>query len=241
MESATRPVLDRPTDRVVLMRRILDLDAVPSTAPCRVWADGRYVLAVNGIEVGRGPVRSDPRRAHYDLVDLAPFLRPGRNVLAVTARHFGRATSWWMPAPPSYTMGGGGVVLEAVIGDLVLVSDRHWRTQSGDAWTPIAVPGDVASLPLESFDARMHPALWREPDFDDSSWARAFEITPFHTGAHSFLSPPSEPFGALLPPVRSAFPDGERHVARADTVRRVVGAALESDPVRQVLADQRTT
>ncbi|MFM7757068.1 MAG: family 78 glycoside hydrolase catalytic domain [Actinomycetota bacterium] len=241
MESATRPVLDHPADRVMLMRRTLDLDAVPSTAPCRVWADGRYVLAVNGVEVARGPVRSDPRRAHYDLVDLAPFLRIGRNVLAITARHFGRATSWWMPAPPSYTLGGGGVVLEAVIGDLVLVSDRQWRTQPGEAWTPIAVPGDVASLPLESFDARVHPASWQDPDFDDTAWARAFEITPFHTGAHGFLSPPSEPFGALLPPVRDTFPDGERHVASADTVRHVVGAALECDPVRQVLADQRTT
>ena len=62
------------------------------------------------MEVARGPVRTDPRRAHYDVVDLAPHLRPGANVLAVTARHFGTATSWWMPVPPSYTLGAGGVV-----------------------------------------------------------------------------------------------------------------------------------
>lgn len=239
MESATRPVLDQPRDRVVLLRRTFDLDSVPPSAPCRIWADGRYVLVINGREVARGPVRSDPRTSHYDLVDLAPFLVIGRNVITITARHFGRATSWWMPAPPSYTMGGGGLVFEAIIDDLLIVSDRTWRVRAGDAWTPVAVPGDVASLPLESFDARVHPAAWQTAEFDDGDWARAFEITPFHTGAHGFMSPPSEPFGALLPPVRRAFPDGERHQARLDQRHQVVGAEIDIDPVRQVMADQR--
>ena len=63
--------------------------------------DGRYVLTVNGTEAARGPVRSDPRRARYDVVDLTGLLRAGANVLAVTARHFGEATSWWTPVPPT--------------------------------------------------------------------------------------------------------------------------------------------
>jgi hypothetical protein len=32
------------------------------------------VLFVNGAEVGRGPIRSQPRRMRYDEHDLAPFL-----------------------------------------------------------------------------------------------------------------------------------------------------------------------
>ncbi len=238
MASATRPILDKPRDRVVLLRKTFEVEDVPVSAPCRLWADGRYILIVNEHEVARGPVRSDPRQAHYDFVDLSPYLVSGRNVIAITARHFGRATSWWMPAPPSYTLGGGGVVFEAVIGEELIVSDRTWRTAPGEAWTPVAVPGDVASLPLESFDARLHPHTWSERDFDDHEWSAAFEITPFHTGAHGFKSPPSEPFGALLPPVRTTFPDGERHRAAVVSSHRVPATDLVVDPVRQVLADQ---
>lgn len=238
MESATRPVLDNPQDRVVLLRRIVDVNEVLESAPCRLWVDGRYVLVVNGREVARGPVRSDPRQAHYDVVDLASHLVTGRNVIAITARHFGRATSWWMPAPSSYTMGGGGVVFEAAIGDQLIVSDRTWRTAVGEAWTPVAVPGDVASLPLESFDARVHPHQWPDSDFDDREWRPAFEITPFHTGAHGFKSPPSEPFGALLGPVRVTFPDGEEHRASVVSRHLVPGGEFVIDPVRQVMSDQ---
>ena len=104
METATRPVLANPTDRVVLFRREIVLDAVPDQVPGRIWVDGRYVLVVNGEEVARGPVRAEPRTAHYDVVDLAPHLRSGTNVIAITARHFGQSTSWWIPVPPTYSL-----------------------------------------------------------------------------------------------------------------------------------------
>ena len=113
--TATRPELADPHGTVGLFRRTVDVARVPTRVPCRIWADGRYVLEVNGVEVARGPVRSDPRRAHYDVVDLAPFLRPGTNVIAMTARHYGEATSWWTPVPPTYSLGGGCLVFEALV------------------------------------------------------------------------------------------------------------------------------
>jgi hypothetical protein len=238
-ESATRPVLIEPTDTVSLLRRPVELASVPQRVPCRIWVDGRYVLRVNGVEVARGPVRSDPRRSHYDVVDLAPALRTGANVIAVTARHFGRATSWWVPVPPTYSLGAGSVVLEALIGDEWLISDASWAGCAGGAWSPVHVPGDVARLPLESFDARAHPRGWDLPGFDDSDWAPAFEITPVHTGADGSPHPPSEPFGALRPPVRTGFPTGRTHRAILASAARLPGAALEEDPVLQVVADER--
>jgi len=237
-ETATRAVLADPVDRVALLRRRIELDAVPASAPCRIWVDGRYVLAVNGTEVARGPVRCDPRRAHYDVVDLAAHLRPGANVIAVTARHFGTATSWWMPVPPTYTLGAGAVVVEALIGQEWVVGDSSWRCRPGEAWTPVPVPGDVACLPLESFDARAHPHGWDTPDFDDSGWGRAVEITPIHTGSNGDPHPPSEPYGMLRPPVRHALAGGATHVAVATGSTEVAGADLVEDPVRQVLNDE---
>ena len=87
---------------------------------------------MNGTEIARGPVRSDPRAAHYDVVDLAPTCGSGPNVIAVTGRHFGTATSWWMPVPPSYSLGAGSMVFEALhrrpmalLGPLVALLSRR--------------------------------------------------------------------------------------------------------------------
>ena len=236
--TATRPVLAQPVDTVALFRRTVELDAAPTEAACRLWVDGRYVLVVNGTEVARGPVRSDPRRAHYDLVDLSGLLRAGTNVFAVTARHFGESTSWWTPVPPTYSLGAGCMVFEAVIDGAWIVSDRSWRCQAGAAWTPVPVPGDVACLPIESFDAGLHPIGWESDGFDDEQWRRAVEIAPFHTGATGDPRPPSEPFGMLRRPVRVAFPGGASH--RAEQTDRGTGPGADRvvDPVRQVLADE---
>jgi alpha-L-rhamnosidase len=238
--TATRPVLTDRSDTVALFRRAFHLEDTPPTAPARLWVDGRYVLHVNGAEVARGPVRANPRAAHYDVVELAPHLVAGENVVAITARHFGAATSWWMPVPPSYTLGGGSLLFEALVGGEWIVSDRSWRCRAGDAWTPVPVPGDVACLPLESFDARRQPRGWQAAGFDDTEWGWSHEVQPIHTGAHADPAPPSEPFGMLRPPVRSVMPDGATHLAAHTATRRVAGVAGLDDPVRQVLDDARS-
>lgn len=251
MPTLTRPERAVDGDQVGLFRRSFTLEAVPATGPCRIWSDGRHVLRVNGVEVARGPVRSEPRRSHYDAVDLAPHLRVGENVLAVTAVHFAHQTSWWMPVPPSYSLGAGSLTLEACLGDPAddaawIVSDATWRSCRGEAWTPVQPPGDVSSLPLEWFDARAHPDGWDEPGYDDSDWAAPHEIHPVHTGTSGRVHPPSEPFGVLRPPVRAdaGAPAPVAHEAAATERRPLPAAAagldaLDGDPVAQVLADER--
>ena len=66
-----------------LFRKTVRLNQVPDRAPARITADSRYALFVNGHEVFRGPIRSQPRRLHYDLFDLAPYLQPDQNDFAV--------------------------------------------------------------------------------------------------------------------------------------------------------------
>src|SRR3954453_23447949 len=72
-----------------MCRRPFDLGAVPAEAPARIPADSRYVLWVNGREVGRGPARSQPYRQRFDGYDLAPYLEPGTNVVSVLVTYLG--------------------------------------------------------------------------------------------------------------------------------------------------------
>ena len=211
--TATRPELVDPHGQRRALPTHVRAPEVPGRAPCRLWSDGRYLLEVNGVEAARGPVRSDPRRAHYDVVDLAPLLRSGTNVIAVTARHYGDATSWWTPVPPTYSLGGGSLVLEALIGDDWLVTDDRWRAAPGDGLDAGPGPRGRRLPPVESFDAGVHPGGWRQAGFDDGGWRRAVELAAVHTGGRSDPHPPSEPFGMLRPPVRSSFPGGALHPA----------------------------
>src|SRR4051794_34538480 len=150
-----------------LFRTTFDVSEVPSQCPARLTADSRYVLWVNGREVGRGPARSQPLRQRYDEYDLAPYLVTGMNAIAVLVTYYGRATPFWMPAPGGGSLGRDAVlVFEADLGMDTLASNAQWRSVRSPAWTePAALPG-LPGVPVEICDARLLPAEWTRADFD---------------------------------------------------------------------------
>ncbi len=181
-------------------RRVFEVGEVPSRAPLRLSADSRYVLWINGVEVGRGPIRSQPRRLRYDQYDIADCLRPGTNVVAVLVTYYGHANSFWQPAASSGVMGRDAqLVLEARIGPEWLVSDQRWRAQRSPAWRGLAGGQALEGVPIELLDARELDPSWVEPDFDDSSWVAATVITATHDGARGESRPPVDPYGSMLP------------------------------------------
>ncbi len=88
-----------PAERNVLVqfRRTLTLAARPAEARLHVSADTRYLLYVNGVRIGYGPVRNYHTHYEYDTYDVSAHLRPGENVLAVAVSHWGEGTflQWW--------------------------------------------------------------------------------------------------------------------------------------------------
>ena len=188
-----------------LFRKVVRLAEVPDRAPARITADSRYALFVNGQELFRGPVRSQPRRMHYDLFDIAPYLQLGANILAVYVKYYGTSKSFWQPAVSNMTLGKTGVmVFEANLGDAGWVcSDASWKACKSEAWDtswhsngPNSVVGGV---PLEIFDAREFPHQWREIDFDDSGWGNAQLVPAKHIGGFARTQPPTDPYGPLYP------------------------------------------
>jgi alpha-L-rhamnosidase len=105
-----------------LFRRTFELFEAPAEAPARLTADSRYVLWVNGNEVGRGPARSQPYRQRYDSYDLARFLVAGRNVVAILVTYYGQPMSFWQPAPAGASP-DASLVFEAQLGAEELISD----------------------------------------------------------------------------------------------------------------------
>ncbi len=189
-----------------LFRKTIRIDQVPQRAPARMTADLRYALFVNGQDVFRGPIRSQPRRLHYDLFDLAPFLQTGENIIAVYVKYYGTPKSYWIPAVPNRTLGKTGIlVFEGDLGTAGwLVSDATWKARKADAWDHDWHAGHAAGMlpegvPVEVFDARRFPYSWREAGFDDTGWGTAQVVPAVHIGGFARTRPPTDPYGPLYP------------------------------------------
>ncbi len=182
-----------------IFRTTLALDDVPGTVPARLTADSRYALVVNGVEVGRGPARSQPRKQKYDEYDLAPVLREGANTIAVLVSYYGHPTAFWQPAIANGGLGQDAVLaFEARLGDDWLISDADWKVHRSTAWTSPDLEG-LEGVPVELVDARELPVGWDSPDFDDSAWPSAHLRPAAHIGGFGRTQPPTDPYGALLP------------------------------------------
>jgi alpha-L-rhamnosidase len=217
-----------------MFRRAVDVTEVPAAAPARITADSRYVLWVNGREVGRGPARSQPYRQRYDSYDLAPYLVAGTNVVVVLVTYYGRATSFWQPAAAGSST-DAVLVFEARIGAEELVSDARWRVQRSTAWSlPVDHGGPLEGVPVEICDARELPRRWLEAAFDDSSWSAAAVVQARHVGGLAQSHPPTYPFGRLLP--RGLSQQVGQRVAPAqvlDSSSRPAPAWISDHPVRR--------
>jgi len=178
-------------------RKTFDLAAPPREALARVSADGRYRLYVNGTYIGRGPTRCDPAFQSYDIHDIAPHLRPGRNVVAILLHSYGRDMSWYqLPAPIQLAACGcAGVFFQGDVtlqdGSKVAVdSDSSWRCLKSEAWQPDTWGGTVGYL--EVYDAAKAIDNWAAPDLDDSSWEGAQDVSKFNP--FPYMAPRAIPF-----------------------------------------------
>jgi hypothetical protein len=176
-------------------------------------------------------------RLHADQFDLAPYLHEGTNVIAVAARHYGRANPWWMPAVATYGLGAGAFAFEARVGPDWVVSDAAWLAHASTAWTTADGRG-VSGQPVERVDAGRLPRGWTAAGFDDTRWHAAVELSTNHVGWPGHHHPPSSPYGALTPsplaPLRGRTVEGQV-IARATVID---DGAVPDDPVERASTDE---
>jgi alpha-L-rhamnosidase len=158
-------------NRYVWFRRTFDLSENPEEAELRITVDGRYSCWVNGVYLGQGPVPYRPPWHPVDIYKIHAHLRPGKNVIAVLAHNYGRATH-------TSSSLQAGVFADAEIvcagGKSVRLStDATWKAKAADSWLPHSRRRSWATGFAEDFDARLEPQDWKVANFDDSDWEAA--------------------------------------------------------------------
>jgi alpha-L-rhamnosidase len=147
-----------------LFRKSFSLRKLPAKAPLFITADQSYQLYLNGRYVNRGPARGFQHRWPYDEVDVRPYLRKGRNVLAVRAHNPGFSNFQYL------TQGYAGLLVAAKWGTFRLVTDATWKARRQTGINVAAVPTSLQLFSQEHIDLRIEDPAWMEPDFDDSDW-----------------------------------------------------------------------
>jgi len=126
----------QPADnQTVYFRREFTLSAVPKTANVYITADDFFTLFVNGRQVDQSvpDPKDDHVWQHVHQRDIAAFLRPGRNVLAVRALNVGGAA--------------GFIARLEMPGQMPIATDARWKVSAG------AVPsGDWAETDFDDGD-----------------------------------------------------------------------------------------
>ncbi|MGM9625771.1 MAG: alpha-L-rhamnosidase, partial [Eubacteriales bacterium] len=83
-------------NRHILFRRAFSLDSLPGQAVLSISADDYYKLYVNGTYVTQGPAPGYPFHYYYNDIDIQPYLRTGRNVIAVHTYYQGLYNRVWV-------------------------------------------------------------------------------------------------------------------------------------------------
>jgi len=147
-------------------RNHFELTSVPGTAQLHLFADANYHLRVNGQFVGYGPCRFYPEYPEFDSYDLAPFLKPGPNIVAVWV---------WNPGSPNFhrLYNPGGFVawgeVEADGQPIDLATPGHWQSSVASGFDATAPKFSFAQGPIQIFDEREGIADWDQlPDGTDN-------------------------------------------------------------------------
>lgn len=143
-------------------RKDFDLKKKVKKAEARIAADSKYWLYINGecvvFEGGlkRGP---NPDGTYYDLVDLAPYLRKGRNEVRFLLWHFGKSGF------SHKSSGQSGMIFDAP--SIGLVSDSSWLSQRLDAYQTAGKP--VVNYRLSEANIRYDARLEGQNEFKPSA------------------------------------------------------------------------
>jgi hypothetical protein len=204
-------------------RKTMQLSNPPSRFIIHVSADNRYILYINGKQVGRGPARGDLYHWNFESYDIASYLQPGKNVIAAVVWNMGEY------APVAQISNQTGFLLQGDTNtEEIANTNKQWKVLHDTAYQPCAL--NIGSV-LHSYVAvgagdevkgMAYPWEWEKTDYVDASWQQAKELrTPVVTTGYG-----TDNFWTLTP---RTIPPMEEKMQRLSLVRRTMGVSLPSE------------
>jgi len=146
-----------------------------------ISADNRYRLFVNGKPVCFGPARADLEHWTYESIDIAQFLKPGKNVLAAVVWNFGELKPWAQFSIKTALIIQGNSPSEEIVN-----TSTSWKVMKDPAYSPAPASSEETSGqfvvvgPCDRVDAALYPWGWETTGYNDQSWLTPLTLDKAH-------------------------------------------------------------
>src|SRR6478609_10484126 len=166
-----------PEFAVYHYRKTVDLAAKPTSFIVHVSADNRYKLYVNGVQVSHGPAASSPKYWNFETVDIAPYLKQGKNSIASLVWHAAN----FAPVM-QMSLGRVGFILQGnTDAEKIVNTNNTWKVFKSTSYKPVRAAGQalgyIATGFTEQVDYSTYPTGWELTDYDDSTWSVVAQIS----------------------------------------------------------------
>ncbi len=202
---------------VYIFRKTFELKSAPKEFAINIAADNRYELYVNGKYVCRGSAAGGILNWYFDTVDIAPFLRAGKNAVCARVAYMGDFR------PNAWETAGAALWIQSNAQEHSFIDtiDPGWKIVKDESVS--FSKGVMYAVAAENYDASKLARGWKDADFDDSKWEGARPngrpSNPRHYGEiHKRLLVPRD------------IPMLEETPVRLKSVRKISG--LAADPAK---------
>lgn len=178
------PQTDGVAYGVYLFRKEIVLEKVSQSFPIYISADNKYQLFVNGELIARGPAKGDAMHWNYEQLDLAPFLKVGKNCIAARVSNDGPHVA---ESQKSFI---SGLIIQGTSPESAVINTNNtWRSIQDLSYSPILIsdhvfrpgmklPGYYVAGPSEKVDMAKSIIDWEKNSFNDQNWKNAEIIFP---------------------------------------------------------------
>jgi len=155
-------------------QKVFIMTEKPKEFQIRVSADNKYRLFVNGNYVTTGPALGDAGNWFYDIVDLAPYLFEGKNIVSAMVWNMGE-----VKAVNQITIKTAFILQGNSENEKVLNTNSTWKVLQDKSITPLRMTRDDMREYMvvgqgDSFDASKYNWDWQINE--NLNWGKAKEL-----------------------------------------------------------------
>ena len=172
---------DKEEAALVLFRKEIDIQRMPQKGIIQVSADSRYKLYVNGQLTEIGPCKGDRQIWFADKVNLMPYLKKGKNVLAVrvlrypTVQNKGCFGIYRTEFPGFFAE---GKILDDEGKEYSLDARDGWKVRKDENFHIVSESELFAPLQiLENTRGALWQAGWMNPGYDTEGWEAPYRYS----------------------------------------------------------------
>jgi alpha-L-rhamnosidase len=158
---------------VYYFRKSFELSSQPNSFVIHVSADNRYKLFINEKLVSLGPARGDLDHWNYETVDIASYLKAGKNIIAAQVWNEGE-----FRPEAQITFRTAFILQGATEAEAILNTNETWKCLQDESYAPLVfnINTYYVAGAGEVHNVERHTKNWQSLNLNDGHWQKAQKL-----------------------------------------------------------------